>query len=254
MTIPVPRKRKLDRNLGGDYPREAPTVLPDAAVLLVERFLKRLLETATEQLLKRPEDAKRFFSHFFDTTTSTTERDQFCRAFAMRPPKTVIGYARSGAEMPSWAIVMASEQEEDAFVGDEVGIVGDVEFKGAFFSAEYDVFTYADHPDITAVLYQLSKAIVHAGKALLLQQGVLEVRLGGGDLRPDEEYMPENMYIRVLRVHTKHPYSAPLFLPSDPAKLRTLIFANDVVMDGVRGGVIPSKVVDGEVVPSDDDC
>jgi hypothetical protein len=227
---------KTARNLG-----TPPGTPPDdnAALLLVERLLKGLLDAAIVQLIAKPVDAERYFSHFFDTTVSTKERDQFLNAFRATPPRVVLGYARSGAELPCFAIVMTSEEETDSFLGDFLGQEGAEEYRGAFFTATYTVYTYATHPDMAQVLYQVSKAVIHAGKRLLLQEGCMEITLGGGELAPDENYMPENMYVRALRVTIKHPYSAPFFLPVDPAKLRVLVFACDVDVDGRAGGVHP---------------
>jgi len=226
---------KTVRNLGefGELPQDS------AALLLVERLLKRLLETAIAQLLAKPADAERYFSHFFDSAVSTKERDQFLNAFRATPPRVVIGYARSGAELPCFSVVLTSEEETDTFLADFTGQEGDEEYRGAFFTATYTVYTYATHPDMGQILYQLSKAVVHSGKRLLLSEGCMEIVLGGGELAPDENYMPENMFVRALRVTIKHPYSAPFFLPVDPAKLRVLIFACDVNVDGVQGQAHP---------------
>ncbi len=229
--------RKLRRNLG-NFPLGAPTQLTNAAVLLVERILKRLFDTAVQQLLANKEDAVRYFSHFFDTTMGSTERDEFIRAFYNTPPKTVLGYARAGAELPCYAIVLASEEETDSFLADLVESDHETkEFIGAFFEATYSVYVYATHPDMAQVLYQIGKAILHTGKGLLMHEGALQVTIGGGELAPDESYMPENMFVRVLRVSVGCPYSAPQFLPTDPAKLKTLIYAHDITVDGMRGGV-----------------
>lgn len=237
--------RKQKRNLGNFRPG-VPTELPDAAVLMVERLILRLMRAGIQLLIDNPDDLTRYFGHFFDATLGQKERDQFVNAFRKSPPDVVMGYARVGAELPRYAIVMLSEEESDAFLNDYEGSSGDTEFRGAFFDAVYGVHVYADHADYAAVLYQLAKAIIHAGKGLLLQQGALEVSLSGGELAPDENYMPENMFIRVLRVRVKHPYSAPRFMASDPARLAALVFACDVVVDGVRGGVHPVGQVTGE--------
>lgn len=219
------------------FTKGVPTTEKNAAVLLVERLLKGLLESAIKMLKENPDEAKRYFSHFFDTTVSEAERDQFVRAFLQTPPKVVLGYARSGVELPCYAIVMMSEEESEAFLGDYTGNEGPFEYLGANFDAVYAVYTYSSHPDMAQVLYQVSKAIVHAGKGLLFQEGALSLSMGGGELAPDENFMPENMYVRVLRLSIKHPYSAPQLLPADPAKLRTLVFACDVNVDGIQGGV-----------------
>jgi hypothetical protein len=116
------------------------------------------------------------------------------------------------------------------------------EYEGSFWEAVYTVFTYSTNPDTTQIYYQLSKAIVAAGRGFLISCGALEVHLSGGELAPDENFMPENMYVRALRVRMKHPFSAPRLKPANPARLRTFIYASDVVVEGMRGQV---KVYDG---------
>lgn len=228
--------RKDKKNLV-PFDKGAPTTANYAAVLMVERILKRLMETAITMLKDNPKEATRFFSHFFDISIGTDERDQVVRAFLQAPPKVVLGYTRAGAELPCYSIVMLSEEESDAFLGDYVGTEDDVEYLGADFDATYAIYTYATHPDMAQILYQVSKAIVHSGKGLLFHEGAMSVTLGGGELTPDENYMPENMFVRVLKVTIKHPYSAPQLLPANPKKLRTLVYACDVNVDGIQGGV-----------------
>lgn len=228
--------RKSKRDLV-PFEKEVPKTAKNAAVLLIERLLKRLLDTAITMLKDNPNEAQRYFSHFFDIPLGQEERDQFVRAFLSAPPKTVLGYARSGAEMPCYAIVMTDEEESESFLGDFTGTEDQVEYLGADFDATYAIYTYSMHPDVTQILYQLAKAVVHAGKGLLFHEGAISLSISGGELAPDENYMPENMYVRALRVRVKHPYSAPQLLPADPTKLRTLVFACDVNVDGMQGGV-----------------
>lgn len=219
------------------FPKGVPQTAKNAAVLMVERILKRLLEAAIKTLKDNPKEANRFFGHFFDISVGSAERDQFVQAFLREPPRVVLGYARSGAELPCYSIVMTSEEEAESFLGDYVGEDDEYEYLGADFDATYAIYTYASHPDMAQVLYQLSKAIVHAGKGLLFSEGALSVAISGGELAPDENYMPENMYVRILRVVVKHPYSAPQLLPADPKKLRVLVYACDVNVDGIQGTV-----------------
>lgn len=235
--------RKLRSNIGNIT--AAVPVASNAAVLLVERLLKRVLEVSVKLLKDDEETAKRYFSNFFDTTMSTTERDQFVQAFINTPPTTVLGYPRVGAEVPCYAIVLSGEEESEAFLGDYAGSDDKFDYTGAFFTANYAVFVHSTHPDITGVLYQLAKAIIHANKALLMQAGIAGVTLSGGELAPDESYMPENWFSRVLRIQTTNPYTAPNFLPADPSKMKTFIYAHDIVVDGLQGGVQVKTTLDG---------
>lgn len=235
--------RKAKTNIG-PFEVSAPTSATAAyeSVLMVERFIKNLLRDTIEVLLKDPDELRRFFSAFFDSTIGEEELNSFVASFIKSPPRSVLGYARSGAELPIFATVLTSEEESDAFLGDFVGQHEDersgFENTGAFFDATYSVYVYSTHPDMCAVLYQFAKAVIHAGKGFLMSNGVLEVKLGGGELAPDENYMPENMFVRVLRVTAKHPFSAPVVKPFDPTRVKvTGIFGSDVVVDGLRGGV-----------------
>lgn len=230
----------------GDIPPAGPQTpeSPFRPALLMERVLKGLLQTTVDDWLADQDDARRFFSWFFDNTTQgNKDLDSFLGSFIKRPPQAQLGYARSGADLPVWAIVLSDEEETEAFLGDFIGEDGvSNDYEGAFFEAVYTVFTYAEHPDMAQIYYQLSKAIVTAGRGFLLSCGALEISLSGGELAPDVNYMPENMFVRALRVRMKHPFSAPRVKPVNPARLRTFIYASDVVVEGMRGTV---KVYDG---------
>lgn len=236
---PTQAKREK-RNIGPVLSREpADNAFP--SLLLVERLLKRLLQDTIDHLKEDKEELTRFFSHFFDPTVEVKERDAFVEHFIRKPPKAQLGYARSAAKLPYYGIVMSDESESDSFVGDHVG---EEEFPipsaytGAITEATYSIFIYAEHPDVTAYHYQFCKSVMHAGKELLLSCGLLDVSISGGELAPDENYMPENMYVRVCRVKTKQPFSAPRVLRIDPARVRLSgLFAADVNVDGVQGGI-----------------
>lgn len=218
---------------------------PFRSGLLMERIMKALLQETVDRWVKDSAEAKRFFSYFFETTVGgQKELDSFLNAFKSKPPRTQLGYARIGAMLPLWAIVLSEETEEDAFLSDYLGQDDSkYDFEGDFWDANYTVYTYSEHPDLTQVYYQLSKAIIAAGRPFLVSSGALTIHLSGGDLAPDENYMPENMFVRALRVRMKHQFSAPRIKPADPAKLRTWIYASDVVVEGIQGGV---KVYDAE--------
>ena len=243
--------RKAVKNIGGE-PDHSKPIDPAGAytsVLMVERILKNLLNQTTEDLVADPVEARRFFDAFFDTTLGTEEIDSFLAYFINSPPRAQLGYARLGADLPILAIVLTDEDESDAFLGDYVGASEDgpnaFEHTGAFFDATYTIFVYAENPDACAILYQYAKAIVHAGKAFLFSCGVISVKLSGGELAPDENYMPENMFVRALRVSAKHPFSAPRVKPFDPRRVKvTGIFGSDILIAGQTGGV--KAVIDTE--------
>lgn len=236
--------RKATKGIGGEADHETPIDPAGAytSVLFVERILKELLNQTTGDLVADPTEARRFFDAWFDTTLTTKELDSFVNYFIKSPPLAQLGYARLGADLPILAIVLTDENEDTPLLGDYVGGSEDgsegLEHTGTIFDATYTIFVYAENPDACAILYQYTKAVVHAGKTFLFSCGVIEASLSGGELAPDENYMPENMFVRALRVKAKHPFSSPRVKPFDPRRVQvTGIFGSDVVVEGQTGGV-----------------
>lgn len=259
------RKDKTARNIGGALPTEPPDLSTARdSILMIERLLRALLAETIDSLSDASDsqataDLNRFFSHFYDPTITTAERNDFIKNFQTIPPKAILGYPRSTAQFPCFSIILEGEQETQGFIGDYAGettIDEDVkdaeEYLGAFYDSTYGIYIYAEHPDVCAYLYQFAKSVIHAGKAFLFSCGVLSMNLSGGELAPDETYMPENMFMRVLRVQLTAPMTVPAFLRADPRKVRvTGIFRPDVVVDGVPSGVTeitPEELTDGTTI------
>lgn len=258
------RKDKTARNIGGQVPTEVPDLSTARdSIVMVERFLRSLLQTTTDRLKDATDpqavsDLTRFFSHFFDPTLSEAERNDFIKNFQTYPPKALLGYPRSTAVFPCFSIILEGENEDTGLMGDFMGettpdeeVDEFQEYVGSFYDSTYGIYIYAEHPDVCAYLYQYAKSVVHGGKALLLSCGVQKVVLSGGELAPDETYMPENMFMRVLRVNVVAPTTVPVLTAADLRKVRiTGIFRSDVVVDGVPSGVkeIPaSEMEDGAI-------
>lgn len=245
------RKDKTARNIGGSLPTGVPDLSTARdSVLMIERLLRALLQETIDSLsdasdVQAVADLTRFFSHFYDPTITQAERDDFIKNFQTLPPKAILGYPRSTAQFPCFSIILEGEQESQGFIGDFAGETTEdedakdaSEYVGAFYDSTYGIYIYAEHPDVCAYLYQFAKSVIHAGKALLFSCGVQSMNLSGGELAPDETYIPENMFMRVLRVQLTAPMTVPVFLRADPRKVRiTGIFRPDVVVDGMPSGV-----------------
>lgn len=223
------------------------------SVMLPERIMLTLLRDTISQLKDNKEELTRFFAHFFESTAGSKEVDEFVTHFMKNPPKAILGYARSSAQFPCFAIVMENEDEDTSLLADFVGqddedVDSDSpsEFSGAIFKATYAIYIYAEHPDACGYLYQFAKAVVHAGKPYLMSAGAVDITISGGDLAPDEVYMPENMFMRVLRATMLVPMTVPRILTAHPKRIRiTGISHEDTVVDGVRGGVTVEEGNDG---------
>lgn len=239
-------KARLSRNIGGFVAQEAPDRdrIFDS-VAMPERLLLRLIQDTVDYLKNDRSEVERFFSHFFDASVSSDELASFVTRFLARPPRTVLGYARTTASFPCFAIALEGESETETFVADFIGQHDDeseerepAEFTGAMWEATYGIFVYAQHPDEVIYLYHFVKAVVYGGKQRLMSLGVSEIGLSGADMMPDEAYMPSDMFVRVLRVTMKVQTSQPQLLAARPGRVRVSgVFGSDVVVDGLRGGV-----------------
>ncbi len=247
------KDKTLLRNLGGETEAAVTDFFdgPDQAqsrtsITLVERLLLAVLRSEVDRLAASLDEATRIFSHIFDPTMSEAERVLFVDKFMSEPPKTVLSYPRETAEFPCYAVVLDSESESQSLLGDHAGetVEGEdedepAEYQGAIFEQVHAVYTYAQHPDLVAYLYQLSKMILLGAKTALMRSGLASVSFAGGELSPEEMYLPDNMFARQLRVTSTSAQTVPRLLSPDPARVRLVgIHREDVVVDGIRGGVL----------------
>jgi hypothetical protein len=250
----VSRKSKtLLRNLGGaveagvedffDGPDQAQS---RTSIVLVERLLLAVLRSEVARLAASESEATRIFSHIFDPTMTAEDRALFVARFMSEPPKTVLSYPRETAEFPCYAVVLDSESETQPILGDHAGETVDgededeaAEYQGSIFEQVHAVYTYAPHPDLVSYLYQLSKMILLGAKPALMRSGLATLSLAGGELSPEEMYLPDGMFARQLRVTSSSAQTVPRLLSPDPARVRLGgLFREDVVVDGIRGAVL----------------
>lgn len=256
------RKDRLLKNLGGVVSAELPASpeAPDVMrtnVVLIERILLAVLRSEVERLSQDKDECSRFFSHFYDPIAGQSEREKFVSNFMKHPPEVVLGYPRTSAAFPCLSIVLASEDETQNALGDFVTQTGDLsternptEYVGAHFSQAHMIYVYAEHPDVVVYLYQFAKLCLFGAKQTLLEAGCTEVSFSGGELAPDEGYLPENMFVRYLQVRTVAQVTIPKLLLVDPRRIRvTGIHMDDVVVDGVPGGVHPYPPTEEDDAP-----
>jgi len=138
--------------------------------------------------------------------------------FADTPPNIIHHYAREGDQIPLWAIVLQEESESERFIGNDVGMIGELtlggdddpdfdpddpasgeEAQGSIYQSTYGVMTYTEHPDVTRYYYELSKLILgRARPSLHGVAGILDLQFSGGDLAPDPRYIPAHLFVRQL--------------------------------------------------------
>jgi hypothetical protein len=132
-----------------------------------------------------------------------------------RPPKPVMGYARSDGVFPCWAVVLGTEGNDSDYVGedaagldeegelttDTLGNPVDVHIRP--WAHRIDIITYADHPDIALYYYQLSKQILVSGRSAFQILDLDEITYSGRELMPDPRLLPSTMWMRSLSMSVK---------------------------------------------------
>lgn len=247
--------RKDPRNFGTAVANEKDASFPTDpaanagryAVVMPERVILALLRSEVTRLSdsNNRDDLVRLFSHFFDPMITVEERNSYVNAFQKFPPETYLAYPRSNSKFPCYAVVLESDDETDEALDHLIGRTSENEeaerteaYPGSMFQAQYGIYVYAENPDMCLYLYHFAKAILIGSHIVLESCGIIDSKLSGTELSPEETYIPENMFVRVCRVSLKSLFTVPEILRPDPARLRiTGIHANDIVVSGQRGGV-----------------
>lgn len=256
------RKERLLNNLGGNVAQDDKRFSepffdgPKAAeirtsIVLPERLIRALLKSEVDRLLADEDELRRFFSHFFDPTLpeDEVEREAYVSNFRTNPPRVVLGYPRTTGSFPVFAIVLNTDEEADErFLAKYMGTTlpeenppggNDQNYEGSFFNQNISVYIMAQNPDQTIYLYHLAKFILFGGREALECAGLIDPSYSGGELSPNEMYLPDNVFGRVLTINFKVGQSIPKLLSyRDGRRLKVSgIFLSDTVVNGLRGGV-----------------
>lgn len=249
------RKDKTElRNLGGTASRSFDSQIFDGPqlseartnVVMIERVILAILRSEIDRLRADTDELTRFFSRFFDPIAGPEERATFAQNFARQPPVVVLGYPRTTAEFPCISVILEGEEMTDEVLGGFLGETVDgekgesAEYIGAGFDQTFAIYVFSEHPDVCVYLYHFVKMVMIGARDAFIQAGCIDPHYSGGEITPDEQWLPENLFSRVVRVKLKSILSVPNLLFPDPGRVSiTGIFMNDIVVEGVRGGVVP---------------
>jgi len=244
------RKKLAKGNIGGRLDETLkpyfldPNSQSQTNVVMVERMLLQLLRGEVDRFADRDQvaDFRKFMSHFFDPLAGEDARETFIKNFQAKPPSVVLNYPRATTELPCFAVLLEAESEQQNMLADGIGeTLGDDEgpaatYSGSFWENTYGIYVYAEHPDVCVYLYQLAKMILFGAKPILENGGFRELRFSGTEMLPDDSLVPENVFMRTLRISGTTTMSVPEYAP-DPAKFRIGVYREDVIVDGLHGGV-----------------
>ena len=187
---------------------------------MIQRILYNALTNGLAQIKADPTILDDIFDKQWELPV--TEVDAIKTFFATKAPKVIHGYARSDQEPPFYSIVLVSEREADAVIGDEAGIVLDEEDPdygcdqyAALWEHTYHVMCFTEHPDACQYIYEVAKSIILTAKPTFIPKGIYDSNLSGADLLPDPRYVPEFMFVRQLAFTCK----AELLIVNKDSKL-----------------------------------
>jgi hypothetical protein len=79
--------------------------------------------------------------------------------------------------------------------------------KGANFAANYNLHVMAGQQDQVIYLYSAVKALLLSQRAFLESQGVINLRVGGSDFAPRTEFLPDEVFQRMMTLQFTSPFS-----------------------------------------------
>lgn len=224
------------------------------SVVLLDRILLRIVRRTTDRLKGDRDETARFFRHYFGASLEAEELEEWVDHFMSSPPRVSLGYPQSDAELPGIFVILESSSTTQTFVGDHGGeTLGDEPGEESEFLAEFKkttlgLYCYALHPSVCSYLYHYVDMIVLGAAEALAAAGVMDRVVSGGELSPEEAYLPQNAHLRVVRFEGTTVASVPQLKPYLSASRLSVggIYVCDVVVDGMRGGVHPTTTPDEE--------
>lgn len=195
-----------------------PNVLVDSSIkgglwpetsIMPERAFKLILEGGISYYQKYPNALQRAMPFL-----ETVELADVKALLTEKPLSVVHGFARRTKSFPVCAIVLMGDKEagQERFLGDYT-TVGENQYKDSdtdiaeihtvSFDPVYHFMIYAQHPDLCSYYYYLVRHILMQSRRVLAYLGVDIPRYGGLDMRPDDNYLPEYIYIRTFTAQVR---------------------------------------------------
>lgn len=188
----------------GDERRPENALYPESSTL-VQRALKLLIDAGVRYYGENPSAIRRALP-FLEAQELTIVK----QLTSKEPLKTVHGYARANAVMPTLAIVLSTENSasEERLFGDYATIGPDnygdagwgaAEIYSQGFDANFRLIVYAENPDVTIYWYEMVMYILIQARLLLSKLGIDVPTMSGGDLQTLPKSEAELLYLREIR-------------------------------------------------------
>lgn len=181
-------------------------------MIFIERIIYQALTNGLEEFKAKP---TLFFQFLVDGGISEEEATRQQAYFEEHPPEIYHGYARADAQFPCYVITLGSESIETDYLDEDANPLdydgeqyfdengSPVDYHVRRWNHTFQVWTYADHPDVCIFYYYLSRFIIQQARTYFQQNDLDEMILSGAELTPDPRYQPSPMFIRQLTITIK---------------------------------------------------
>lgn len=167
-------------------------------------FVEDIITNIIEQKLKLIKDHIDIIDRIFPTSTRPN-RNKLKTFIQKDKIKVTRGFPRDIATLPAFVIMLSGEHEAEEAIGtflDDIdeslyGYKG-YELMGTRMNTQYRIEVWSTNGDLTVMLYHLLQYILVSERDNLNLQDVLLQNIGGADLEPLPEYLPEFVYRRAL--------------------------------------------------------
>lgn len=208
---------------------------------LSERYIVAVIRNAVKWFQDNPTAWRRIIGNVEDD-----ELSRFTGYFASRPPTVRLGYARANDAMPQVNVVLDNETSSVDFVGDLAGVTDFPELvnQGGVLNTNIkaqsvSIHIHADHPEITLFLYHMVHSSILSSVGFFAKMNLFNFSfVSGTEVLPQEIYLPESIYSRVLTYSFEGVGQGIVPLPEPPPQ--AYIFVSGVrINDTITGGVKP---------------
>lgn len=180
---------------------------------MIERLIFSALERGIAAVNLDPEAIVRFFCN---RDIAKEEAERIRDLWTKCPPNVIHNYPRSDSDFPLFAVVLGGENESikalDDFGGfvdaETAALLENAQLQGtilrtSIYDHQHFVMVYTEHPDVTIYYYQLAKFFLTRERDFFKENGLLDMALGGNDMKPDAGYAPEWLFVRRLSMSSK---------------------------------------------------
>ena len=179
---------------------------------MIERYIQTALTTQITGLLAKPERLTHIFGDLLGLPAAeVTGIETFFKA---SPPSVILQYPREDSPFPLYSIVLRDETETDKALADLDDIVDaeaaadfsnigenirGADMLGTTFNHTFHIITMAKHRDVCVYYFALARYFMMRARGFFVDKGLYDLELGGGDLAPDQRYLPAYLFARILR-------------------------------------------------------